>query len=178
MKTLLITIPLLLLIFSSCQLEGQKGEEQVGEKQEYLRWVGDIEENAQIDELDFKACNGDDQIFQYFNLGQGPVYWEEKSSTLNTFKSKYKPVIKKGQSGFVRIRFVVNCEGKAGRFRLLQSDYNYQETKFDDRIITQLEDITRGIEKWQVLYKDEIPIDYYFYLIFKITDGEITEILP
>jgi hypothetical protein len=67
------------------------------------------------------------KILQYFNLGKGPVYSGEKSKILNTFKSKYQPITDKNQNGLIRIRFIVNCEGKAGRFRVLQSDYNYQE---------------------------------------------------
>ncbi|WP_339610225.1 hypothetical protein [uncultured Planktosalinus sp.] len=73
---------------------------------------------------------------------------------------------------------MVNCEGKAGRFRVLQSDNEYRETKFDDAIVSQLENIIKGIEKWAILYSGETPVDYYMYLIFKITDGQLIEILP
>jgi len=171
MKKSLIAI--YFLILSSCQ-----SEKKIEGKQEYLRWVGDIEQNDQIDKLEFKVCNGEDKIFQYFNLGEGPVYSGEKSSILNVFKSRYKPLIDKEQNGLIRIRFVVNCEGKAGRFRVLQSDYNYQEIQFDEKIITQLADITKGIKKWKVLYRSQVPVDYYMYLIFKVTNGQLTEILP
>lgn len=173
MNKTLISILFLFSILSSC-----KSEKKVEEKQDYLRWVGDIEQNEQIDELNFKVCNGDDKILQYFNLGKGPAYNGEKSTILKTFNSKYKASIDNNQNGLIRIRFVVNCDGKAGRFRVLQSDYNYQEIEFDKRIISQLMDITKGIENWEIQYRKEMPIDYYMYLIFKITDGQLTEILP
>lgn len=166
-------LPLVFLILLSCQ-----SEKKTIEKQEYLRWVGDIKQNNQIDDMDFKVCHGDENSIQYFNLGGGPIYNGEKPHIIQTFKDNYQPITKKNQNGFIRIRFMVNCEGKAGRFRVLQSDENYRETKFDDAIVTQLEKITKGIENWVVLYRDEIPIDYYMYLIFKITDGQLTEILP
>lgn len=145
---------------------------------EYLRWVGDIEKDTLNDISNFKVCNGDEQILQYFNLGEGPVYNGEKSTILNTFKSNFKPLTDNDQNGFIRIRFVVNCEGKADRFRVLQSDYSYQEIEFDKKIVTQLTSIAKGIPNWQILYRDEVPVDYYMYLIFKITNGEIIEILP
>lgn len=157
----------------SCQ-----SDKKVVEKQEYSRWVGDIEQNDQVDELNFKVCNGDDKILQYFNLGEGPVYSGEKSSILNTFESKYKALSNNDQNGFIRIRFIVNCEGKTGRFRVLQSDDNFREIKFDESIVTQLVDITKGIENWQIFYRRDTPVDYYMYLIFKIKDGQLTEILP
>ena len=174
-KRLLISCSLIVL-FSF--LSGCQSEKKVAEKQEYPRWVGDIEQNEHIDELDFIICNGDDNILQYFNLGEGPVYSGEKSSILNTFRSNYKPLPEKDQNGFIRIRFVVNCEGKTGRFRTLQSDDNFQETEFNKKIVSQLVDITKEIEDWKVLYRGDIPVDYYMYLIFKISEGQLTEILP
>ncbi len=143
-----------------------------------LRWVGDIEHDATIDEEEFLVCNGDSKVLQYFNLGQGPVYAGEKPSLVKAFETKYVPIKSKDQNGLIRIRFIVNCEGKAGRFRVLQSDLDYQETKFDKRITAQLLQITKDIKEWVVLYKNDKPIDYYYYLIFKIIDGQITEILP
>ena len=167
---LLLSLPFILL---SC-----KTEKQADSKNEYLRWVGDIEHNKKIDQSDFKICHGDEQILQYFNLGEGPLYPEEKSTILETFESKYKPVKATGEDGFIRIRFVVNCEGKAGRFRILQADYDYNEMEFDKSITAQLLEIIKEIDTWKKIYRYEIPVDYYFYLLFKINDGQITEILP
>lgn len=170
--------PLLLLIALLTLLLSCKTEKQADSKNEYLRWVGDIEQNNKIDAPKFKVCHGEEQVLQYFNLGEGPVYPEEKLTLLNTFKAKYKPVEAGDQNGYIRIRFIVNCEGKAGRFRSLASDYAYNKTEFDENIISQLLEITKGIETWKIMYRHEVPIDYYFYLIFKINDGQITEILP
>jgi hypothetical protein len=165
-------------IFFFTLLLGCQSEKKIVEKKEYSRWVGDIEKNDKLDDPDFKTCNGEDEILQYFNLGKGPVYFGEKSTILNIFKSKFKPLTGKNQNGLVRIRFVVNCEGKAGRFRILQSDYNYEAISFHKKIITQIVDITKAIDTWKILNRNEVPVDYYFYLIFKISDGKIIEILP
>lgn len=170
--------PLLLFSFLLLLLLSCKSEKQADSENEYLRWVGDIEHNETTDKPAFKTCNGDEQILQYFNLGAGPLYPEEKSALLETFETQYKPVEANGQNGMIRIRFVVNCEGKAGRFRILQADNDYNEIEFDKRITNQLLEITKGIEAWRVMYWREIPADYYFYLIFKINDGQLTEILP
>ena len=72
-------------------------------KKEYLRHVGDIEQDALTDNVNFRICNGDDKIKQYFNLGDGPVYTGEKSTLLRPFKTKYKPVLDKSQNGLIRI---------------------------------------------------------------------------
>jgi|SRR5690606_4046578 len=164
----------LIFVFSSCQTK-----EKIEDKEDYLRWIGDIEQNNEMDDTEFKACMGDENILQYFHLQEGPMYYGEKPGIQNTFNTKYKPVTGNNQNGYIRIRFVVNCEGKAGRFRILQSDYDYNEIQFDESIVDQLLEITKGMENWEILYGNEkIPIDYYLYLIFKINDGQITEILP
>ncbi|MEM6297444.1 MAG: hypothetical protein AAF740_02020 [Bacteroidota bacterium] len=168
----------LLLILISLSFWGCKSLTESDGKSKYLRWVGDIEYDEQLDNANFKVCNGEDDIIQYFNVGDGPVYSGEKSAILQTFQTNYKPVSDSNESGLIRIRFVVNCEGKAGRFRILQSGYDYQEREFDKKITTQLLEITKGIKNWKVLYEDDTPVDYYMYLIFKIKDGQIIEILP
>ena len=170
MKTILILVISILTI--SCNIKSGSN------KTEYLRWVGDIKYNPLKDNDGFTICNADDKVLQYFNLGKGPIYKDEKPALLKVFKDKYNPVRGKNQSGLIRIRFIVNCKGHAGRFRVLQSDLNFKETEFDKKIISQLTEITEEIDKWVILQRDGQPVDYYYYLIFKIIDGKITEILP
>ena len=167
-----------MLLFFPLLLQSCKTEKESDAENEYLRWVGDIKHSEEKDRPDFRICNGEEQVLQYFNLGAGPIFPEEKSTLLETFETQYKPVEASDQNGLIRIRFVVNCEGKAGRFRLLQVDNDYNEIEFDKRITDQLLEITKGIKVWKVMYRREIPVDYYFYLIFKMKDGHLTEILP
>lgn len=61
---------------------------------------------------------------------------------------------------------------------MLQSDKDFEEIEFDNRITSQLLEITKGIENWEVLDINDVSADYYMYLIFKINNGQLTEILP
>ena len=164
---------LLMLILFSCQSQKVSSQDK-----DYLRWVGDIEQDAEIDDPGFKICRTENEVFQYFNLQAGPVYEGEKTALLHHFSSNYKAITAKNQDGLIRIRFVVNCQGEAGRFRVMQSDYQYREKKFDEEVINQLLTITKDVDGWSVLRKDELPVDYYMYLVFKMNDGHIKEILP
>lgn len=172
MKALVIG-SILFLFLSACH-----SQKVISENNDYLRWVGDIAYSKEIDKTDFLVCNGDDEIVQYFNISDGPMYFGEKSSLVQTFNEKFEPIIDSTQNGLIRLRFIVNCKGEAGRYRILQSDTNYQEFTFDNRITDQLAQITKEIVKWQILYKDQTPADYYFYLVFKIKNGALNEILP
>ncbi|WP_236002807.1 hypothetical protein [Luteirhabdus pelagi] len=173
MKKPFFTILLLVSMLSGCQTDKKEDKNP-----KYLRWVGDIVQNEQTDASGFRICNGEENVLQYFNLGEGPVYHGEKKSIVRRFKSQFTPIPDDKEDGLIRIRFLVNCEGMAGRFRVLQSDYQYQEKEFDSEIVSQLLSTTTSIEQWEVLYRNNIPVDYYMYLIFKISDGQLTEILP
>lgn len=173
MKNILYALYLSLLLWS-CKTTQQVVQSDTSN----LRWVGDIQANAKLDDPDFKTCHGNESIYQYFNFSDEPSYVGEKPALMAQYKTNYRLVKGKNQHGFIRIRFVVNCNGKAGRFRALQSDAHYQTIEFDKKIVKQLLDITKQIENWEVVYKNNEPVDYYQYLIFKINDGELTEILP
>lgn len=145
----------------------------------YLRWVGDSEFNIETDDSKFSPCGSEDRVLQYFNTGEGPQYVGEKPALLKHFYSKFQPPENNHQSGMIRIRFLVNCEGKAGRFRLTESDETYSPFTFDPKITGQLMQLTREIKDWKILKSsDTDATDYYFYLIFKIKDGRIINILP
>lgn len=163
-------IPLLLITFLfGCDIQQTESK--------YLRWIGDIEFESSKDNPEFKLCNGANRVAQYFHFEDGLMYNEARPKILKRFQTQYKPV-ENNQSGWLRIRFIVNCKGEAGMFRVISSDINYQEMKFDKRITSQLLDITKQLNIWSILSQKGNPKDYYQYLIFKIENGTIKEILP
>jgi hypothetical protein len=162
-------ILLLVIFLLGCSIESSDSE--------YLRWVGDAEFNPEIDREAFQLCGGENQVKQYFNFSEGLQYQGEKSALIQFFMEKYRPV-ESEQSGWIRIRFIVNCKGETGRFRMISSDENYVPQKFDPAITTQLMALTQSLEGWKLLPTAEEPEDYYQYLVFKIQNGTITEIMP
>jgi hypothetical protein len=158
-------------------LAGCHAENSTSSKQEYLRWVGDIEFDPELDDRNFELCHGESNVKQYFNFGQGFQYEGEKKSILEEFSIKYQP-IPSDDSGLIRIRFIVNCKGETDRFRVMAMNKQYEEISFDHKITDQLLDLTKSLNGWKVLPDSEAPRDYYQYLIFKIEKGAISEILP
>ncbi|MGB0914435.1 MAG: hypothetical protein ACPGVI_00110 [Crocinitomicaceae bacterium] len=141
--------------------------------------VGDITLDILVDDTTFKRCHAEEYTAQYFNFSNGFRYKGEKIALIELFNTKYKPVEKNNQNGYVRIRFVVNCEGISGQFRVLESDLDYKPFQFHPKITSQLLEITKSLDGWLVV-SDETngPRDYYQYLIFKIKDGRIEELMP
>lgn len=169
------TIPILLAFCAI--IACQRKEHTSPTDQEYLRWVGDIAPDPLLDDPDFAPCF-EGNAYQYFNMHQGFRYQGEKPALERTFAKDYDATKAKKESGLIRIRFLVNCQGQAGRFRLIGMDEQYQEKSFDASITDQLLAITKNLDGWEAMENRNGPTDYYLYLIFKIKDGAIAEIIP
>lgn len=152
-------------------------QEKTETKSEYPAYVGDIEFNSETDNKDFVICNAK-HIFQYFNSGDGLEYECEKLAIKKEFAEKYKSEFIKNETGLIRINFVVNCKGKTDRFRVLSMGENYEEKVFVKSITEQLMSITKNLKGWKTKKYEEREISYYQYLIFKIENGQLKEILP
>ena len=146
-------------------------------KSTYPNYIGDIEFNPESDNPKFELCF-EKHIFQYFNTGEGLEYEGEKSAIEKVFIENYKSEKINGETGLIRINFVVNCKGKIDRFRLISMDENYNKKVFLKSITDQLLRITKNLNGWKAKKINEKDIDYYQYLIFKIENGQLKEILP
>ncbi len=161
----------LLIMAQSCQ------QHSVPKDSKYLRMVGDILHDATLDEANFQLCN-EKNAKQYHNLNEEMQYEGEKYKLVNTFKTQFSANDSITDSGMIRIRFLVNCKGETGRFRVMGAGYDYQEKQFNPYITDQLLTIAKNLKGWKMLSDKTGPKDYYQYLIFKMNGGKITEILP
>lgn len=152
-------------------------QEENGIKSVYPNMVGDIAFNKETDKQNFELCF-ENHIFQYFNNSGGLEYEGEKLAIEKEFAEKYKSEIIENETGLIRIRFVVNCKGESDRFRLISMDENYNEKTFLKSITDQLLNISKNLKGWKTKKYKEKEIDYYQYLIFKIENGQLKEILP
>ncbi len=170
MRTTLLLYALLLSL-SACS------QKPTNEKiKEISGFVGDISADSLLDDPAFKQCNKG-HIFQYFNDSNGLQYEGEKAAINSTFQA-YNHAVVSGESGLIRIRFVVNCKGETGRFRLIAMNQNYEEKLFQKSITEQLMTMTQSLKGWKPKYINENEIDYYQYLIFKIENAQLIEIMP
>ncbi len=174
-KTLSCLLILVSVIFFSCS-NAKK------EKPSYLEHVGNIEYNPEIDTSKFEPCH-DDQILEYYNFSNGLNYDGEKIAIELAFRERYQYDVTEGQTGYITIRFVVNCNSETGWFRIEQMDNQYQAMSFNEDLVNKLLVITQSLKGWKIGkfddpgYENEV-YDYYQYLTFKMKDGQIIEILP
>ena len=142
---------------------------------ELPRHIGIIEYDPKIDTIEFEVCN-EESVYPYFHH-KGLSYEGEKPAMVSSYERLFRPSDEQ-ESGYITIRFIVNCKGEAGRFRMIQMDKNYELKKFSDEMPMQLYDITKSLEGWDVLERDNKSYDYVRYLTFKINNGVLKDIMP
>lgn len=167
-RKILISTVLSLVTFSCSETKGQK---------EYFHDLGEIPFDENLDDINFKVCH-EDITFPFNYGGVGLAYIGEKRKLVNTIEGNYSYPETEGQTGFITIRFLINCEGQSGRFRVTQMDPNLKETEFENGITQQLLDITKGLDGWKPFERNEKTWDYQQYLTFKIENGLLTDIMP
>lgn len=143
----------------------------------YPEHVGDIYYDSMTDDPSFKICD-ENKVLQYYNFGNGLMYAGEKIKIEEHFKEGLKSTKREKETGFVTIRFIVNCEGKSGRFRIQGMDIEYKDKVFDRSLSDQLLNLTKQLDGWGIGQMNDKPSDYYQYLTFKIEDGNLIEIMP
>lgn len=140
----------------------------------YPNSVGDIEFDESLDELDFKLCRDYENSIQYYqirNIEEMLAVIKRRIVELYSVSDNMK-----GQTGFITFRFIVNCQGELGRFRIQTINDDFKESVFDESIPNQLLKIIKGIDEWKNF--SQYNIDYYQYLTFRIKDGKIETITP
>jgi hypothetical protein len=139
-------------------------------------FVYHIEADPSQDDPSFSVC--DEKLLIPYYGGKKTSYPGDKAYLIKHFSAYKEPLKSKGQSGFVTIRFIVNCKGKAGRFRMQQMDQAYQSFTFNKNITDQLLELTRQLNSWIPSEYDHRVVDTYYYLCFQIRDGKIISITP
>lgn len=106
-------------------------------------------------------------------------YEGEKPAIERYFREHFIP--QKGwekENGYLSIRFVVNCNGRTGRFRAQEMGMDYLPKKFPESLRNHLLELCQNMPGWLPGKREQIPYDYYQYLTFTLVNGQIARITP
>jgi hypothetical protein len=146
----------------------------------YPNTVGDIEFDEKLDDADFKKCGSEKWghfSFQYYQGSKEFSYTGEKIAIVEKLK-KENIYSEKKISGYITVRFLVNCEGKTGLFRLQHMSPDLEETVLDEELENKLLQFTKSLDGWMPKEIKGLKVDYYQYLTYKIENGKVSEVLP
>ncbi len=130
-----------------------------------------------IDSLEFeKLCKPEyrREYYQYSAKNTKSSY-----QILNEWKSVFKKPLDFKQSGFLTIKFIVNCHQELCCFHTYQMDENYQPMAFDEGVKTQLIAFIKNLNGWKsATLESGEPTNYRYYLNFVIKNGEFKRVSP
>lgn len=130
------------------------------------------------DALYFELCGHEKAIADYYNSTPDVRYAGGKGEMMKIIRSKLVREKLNGESGYLTVRFVVNCNGEAGRYVIEQTSLNYTDHQFSRETIDHLYDITYGLKEWSPSVIRGEPRDSYVYLTYKLQNGVVTDVLP
>ncbi|WP_396632890.1 hypothetical protein [Maribacter sp. R86514] len=146
-------------------------------QKEYFNDLGEISFDEQLDDENFKVCH-EDVTFPFNYGGVGLIYTGEKTKLEDTIRNKFQDFQIDGQTGYITVRFIINCEGKSGRFRTTEMGLDLKPKKFNKDIVRQILEITKELDGWKAFEYNEKTWDYQQYLTFKFDNGLLKDIMP
>jgi len=140
----------------------------------YSHWIGDILFDAQLDESDFQLCDSTKIVHRRNALSYEKGKQVFKEICLDRFQ--FQPEFAEF-TGYIMIRFLINCNGQTGRFRAesLAPDFSLREAP--EGLTNHLLEISRGLKRWNRNRVADENADCSKYLNFKIKNGKIENIL-
>jgi hypothetical protein len=97
---------------------------------------------------------------------------------LHEWVSVFKKPANFTQSGFLTIRFIVNCKSEPICFNIYEMDAAYQKTDFDADVKKQLIAFIKKMGGWKQVEYEGKPSNYFYYLHFNITKGNFISVSP
>lgn len=159
-------------VLISCQAEKNVSK--------YPNTVGDAAFDEKLDEAGFKKCGAGKNApfsFQYYHGTQQFGYKGEKIAIIEKLK-KENIYSEKMINGYITVRFLVNCEGKTGWFRLKHMNSDLKDIFLDEELENKLLKFTKSLNGWMPKEIEGLKVDYYQYLTYKIENGKVSEVLP
>lgn len=158
------------------QMSVEEFEQRANHNKHRIAWIDP--KNTLDTGDDFSICGHEKFIADYYNSTPDGRYIHGKRALTDTVFNNLTEAKMLEQNGMLVFRFVVNCEGKAGRFTVDGYDFMYEPIKFEKETIDHLYGILRKLEDWRPVVINDEARDAYFYITFKIENGKITDILP
>jgi hypothetical protein len=113
---------------------------------------------------------------QYYRLGVKNL--KSSYQILKAWKAFYSPDSGFSKSGFLTIRFLVNCKGDACCFRFSELDEKYQPTEYPKELKEKMAAFVEQLGSWKFGKLDDTPSNYFYYFTFKIQNGEFKTVAP
>ncbi len=139
--------------------------------------VGHINLERALFTEDFEICE-DKYLLGYYHSSAPKIYRGSKLIFRQKIMDRYKNNNYR-DTGYLNLRFHINCEGKVGNVEVNELDADMKISDLTDGLVNQLLELSIKEDNWQIeTQKHESTHNHYMYLLYKLENGNITEILP
>lgn len=138
--------------------------------------VGAISEDPTLDAATFEPCNPQ-RIAEYYQTGL------KYGEGLKSIRQQVLPLVRElplrtGQNGYFTVRFMVNCHGVPGRYRSYGVTPEYEVHQFPEELQEQLTEACKSLQHWTPGSVEGRHSDAYYFITFKLRDGQVIDLLP
>ena len=85
----------------------------------------------------------------------------------------------RNESGYLTLRFMVNCRGDVGKIETLACTFDFNPKEFNSHLCNQLVDRLYELGPWQAgKTADGVAVDSEKFLTFIFKNGVLTDIVP
>ncbi len=173
---ILLTLLLILLVLAGYMYYQYKGKYPEN-KDKYPHKIGYINPENTLNATGFTICD-DKKMLGYYSSAAPYIYRDNKL----VFKQKIIDNYKNNEyqdTGYLNLRFLINCEGKVGHVEVNEFDIDLIRSDLTDELVDQLIKLALKEDNWEIRNKHyDTPQNHYMYLLFKLENGNVTEILP
>ena len=140
-----------------------------------LEKVGWIKFDPQRDNPSFKICD-EYNIQEYYQVN--PRYGEGAKSIREYFEGIDSELgLSKSFSGYITVRFLINCQGEVDRVRVAAVNSNFISESIHQEDSVLLVNAVKNMGLWTPGVEGGIKYDCYKHIIFKLENGILKDIL-
>ncbi|MEM1259459.1 MAG: hypothetical protein AAGC45_06120 [Bacteroidota bacterium] len=140
----------------------------------YPDHIGYLDASNPDMDIEFNRCNPDLLPVGFYSSSFKTAFSANPSTFKKIIKQKFNAQYDYDDSGFVMIRFIIDCNGNIGDYEVNSLNKDYKRTAFSNDLVNILIDLCLDKKHW----RGRKDIDTYMYLILKIQNGQVLEIIP
>ena len=162
-EALFLTCLVVLIFTSACHNSEKKDKE-------YPAQIGDTAYNNDLDNPNFKLCDPYNTLHKrkYVTYKGGMKALKKELIDNYKFESRYI-----SYNGYFVIRFAVNCNDIAGRYRMQTLDANLKTKNAPKKLKAHILSIFKSLKNWKHPYYEGKDYDGYSFITIKMVNGKI-----
>lgn len=135
----------------------------------YKNHIGETSFKSDIDDSNFKFCDSTKIVHSRSKIS----YKGGTKALEDEIESKFR-LDKKNKkfTGYIFLRFAVNCNNETGRYRWQVFDEDFNKISFPTELKKDIIKIMKDLKGWESVNNEGVFYDGYTFIVIKIVNGK------